>query len=75
MARKSVRVPAKSKSEGAAPATTTLNLYSAISKMTGNPNSPAEFDASPHDDDELFFKADEDTSEVRRMLIFSRFTH
>jgi hypothetical protein len=41
-----------------------INTYEVIADMDGNPNTPAEFDDSPHDDEELFFKADENATQV-----------
>jgi hypothetical protein len=48
-----------------------INTYEVIAGMDGNPNSPAEFDESPHDDKELFFKADEDATEVCTVHLLS----
>jgi hypothetical protein len=47
-----------------------INTYEIIADMDGNPNSPAEFDKSPHDEGELYFKADEGATKVR-FLTFS----
>lgn len=44
------------------------NMFAAIEKMDGNPQSPTEFDDSPHDGDEVYFKADEEESEVRSIF-------
>jgi hypothetical protein len=46
-----------------------VNAFAVIAEMDGNPNSPEEFDRSPHDDDELFFKADENATEVRTLAL------
>jgi hypothetical protein len=46
-----------------------INTYEVIAGIDGNPNSPAEFDESPHGDDELFFKADDDATEVRSLTL------
>lgn len=45
-----------------------VNLFGALEGMDGNPQTPREFDDSPHDEDEVFFKADVDATEV---LIYS----
>lgn len=42
-----------------------INLFGALEGMDGNPQTPQEFDDSPHDEDEVFFKADADATEVR----------
>lgn len=44
-----------------------VNNYAVIADMDGNPNSPQEFDESHHDEGELYFKADEDATEVRTL--------
>jgi hypothetical protein len=41
-----------------------INLYGALEGMDGNPQTPQEFDDSPHEDDEVFFKADEEDDKV-----------
>jgi hypothetical protein len=43
--------------------------YEVLAGMDGNPSTPKEFDDSPHDDDETFFKAEEDATEVRVLPI------
>ena len=44
--------------------TAVVATYEVLSGMDGNPNTPKEFDESHHDDDELFFKTDEDATQV-----------
>jgi hypothetical protein len=41
------------------------NLYIAIAAMDGNAGTPVEFEAEDPAADEVFFKADEDATEVR----------
>jgi len=46
---------------------TVITTYEVLAGMDGNPNTPKEFDESPHDDDEVYFKADDDATQVRRL--------
>lgn len=48
------------------------NPFAIIERMDGNPASPEEFDASPHDEDEFYFKADDEASDV--CILFFHFT-
>jgi hypothetical protein len=43
---------------------TVITTYEVLAGMDGNPNTPKEFDESPHTDEELFFKADDDATQV-----------
>lgn len=43
---------------------TVIATYEVLAGMDGNPATPQEFDDSPHDEDEVFFKADEDATKV-----------
>ena len=45
---------------------TVVTTYEVLSGMDGNPNTPKEFDESPHNDDEVYFKADGDATQVCR---------
>jgi hypothetical protein len=45
------------------------NPYSAVMHDDGNPNTPEQFDATNPDDDEMYFKAEEDVSDVS-LLVF-----
>jgi hypothetical protein len=40
------------------------NLYASLEGIDGNPRTPAEFDMSPHEEGEFFFRADDDATEV-----------
>ncbi len=44
--------------------TAVFATYEVLSGMDGNPNTPKEFDESHHDDDEVYFRADIDATQV-----------
>jgi hypothetical protein len=44
--------------------TAVFATYEVLSGMDGNPNTPKEFDESHHDDDEVYFRADDDATQV-----------
>ena len=43
---------------------TVIATYEVLAGMDGNPITPKEFDESPHSGEELFFKADDDATQV-----------